>query len=120
MDNKFLYGFFATILVFVVGFFGLLATFSDLGPGETWVNRITTVFAVSLIGSVGVGFFLNKWWPVAIAVSWGFLLGGKFLSQWPDSLFPVAMLIVPILCLLGGFAGYRLRKHYIERKQARG
>ncbi len=81
MGKKFLYGFFATLLVFMVGFFGLSATFSDLGPGETWAIRIAIVFAVCFVGSVGVGFLLHKWWPAAVACSWGFLLG-EFWSQW--------------------------------------
>jgi len=112
MDKKWLYGFFATILVFVVGIFGLSATFSDFGPGESWASRIAVVYAVCLVGSVGVGYLLNKWWPAAAACSWGILLGGISLH---GSVFLVAMFVVPILCLLGGFAGYRLRKRNLER-----
>lgn len=116
MGKKFVYGPLATLLVFMVGFFGFSATFTDLGTGETWASRIAIVFAVCLVGSAGVGFLLNKWWTAAVFCSWGFLLGGAFYSQWPHAIFPVAMLVVPILCLLGGFVGYRLRKRYFEHE----
>jgi len=120
MGKKLLEGLFATLVVFVVGIFGLSATFSDLGPGETWPIRIATVLAVCLVGSAGVGFLLRKWWPAAVACSWGFLLGGVYLSQSPHTYFQVALLFAPILCVLGGFAGYQLRKRYFEHKRDRG
>ena len=112
MGKKLLFGFLATIIVFIIGSFGFSASISDLGPGET-----ALVYVVSLVGSLGVGALLYKWWPVAVACSWGVLFGGAMLHS---SHFQVAMFVVPILCLLGGFAGYQLIKLLLKRKKIQG
>ena len=40
--------------------------------------------------------------------------------DWPGwSLILVEMLVVPALCLLGGFAGFRLRQRFLAREQIR-
>ena len=117
MGKKLLFGFLATYIVIMIGMFGLSASFSDFGPGETWASRIALVYVVSLVGSLGVGALLYKWWPVAVACSWGVLFGGAMLKS---SHFQVAMFVVPILCLLGGFAGYQLIKLLLKRKKIQG
>jgi len=117
MVKKLLFGILATYIVFMIGFFGFSASLSDLGPGETWAIRMASVYVVSLVGSLGVGALLYKWWPVAVACSWGVLLGGAMLDS---SYFQVAMFVVPILCLLGGFAGYQLIKLLLKRKKIQG
>lgn len=118
VGKKLLFLAIAAVLIVAVGLFGLSATFSDLGPGETWAFRIATLLGAYVLGSVGVGFLLNKWWPAAVACSWGSVLwGGLSLfasarqGEWTaSSKLPLDLLVVPALCLLGGFAGFRLKQ----------
>jgi hypothetical protein len=113
----------AVFLILVVGIFGFIVTFSDLGPGETWMIRITTLVAVLLCGGMGVGLLLNEWWPASAACGWGpFLLGVLALlvnilqGSWTTlPLILLGVLLVPAVCLLGGWLGFRLRK-LISRK----
>jgi hypothetical protein len=115
--------FFSVMIIALVGGFGLSATFSDLGPGETWTIRITTLVAAFLFGGMGVGVLLHRWWPVAAACGWGpFLLGCLALlanirqGRWNAMLLVLGgMVIIPALSLLGGYAGFRLRQLFSRR-----
>ena len=127
MGKKLLFLAIAAILIVMVGIFGLAATFSDLGPGETWAFRIATLLAVCLLGGIGVGLLLNSWWPAAIACAWGPLLWGGLMllasvrrGVWTGWYITfLDLLVVPALCLFGGFAGFRLRQRFFAGEQTR-
>jgi hypothetical protein len=115
--------FFAVMIIALVGGYGFVAAFSDLGPGETWALRITIFVAAMLFGGMGVGLLLREWWPVSAACGWGpFLLGCLALlanirqGRWNAMLLVLlGMVMIPALSLLGGFAGFRIRQLFSRR-----
>ncbi|MBK9155459.1 MAG: hypothetical protein IPM25_14825 [Chloracidobacterium sp.] len=71
---------FAVAIAIVLGFGGLVLTFSDLGPGESWPLRITVAAAFFFISGAFVGLIQPKAWPIALLTAWGAVLMGGFIT----------------------------------------
>jgi hypothetical protein len=70
--NAFISGLFAL----VIGLFGLSLLFSDLGPGETWANRVIMLVALYAVSGLIIGYINPKLWMIAGLTAWGAALLG--------------------------------------------
>ena len=70
--NAFISGLFAL----VIELFGLSLLFSDLGPGETWANRVIMLVALYAVSGLIIGYINPKLWMIAGLTARGTVLLG--------------------------------------------
>jgi hypothetical protein len=105
-----------------VGFVGLSALFSDLGPGESQLSRDLETVAIFGVGGFTVGLLTRSRWYLAGLVAWGgvllglgSLLSGSLQGLWSYGAFSI------VCSLGGGYLGFqctRLIQRLIGRTQA--
>jgi hypothetical protein len=64
------------VLALVLGFFGLSLLFSDLGPGESWTDRLAITAAFYVASGLVIGYLNPKLWMIAGLTAWGAVLLG--------------------------------------------
>ena len=68
--------FISGLFALVIGLFGLSLLFSDLGPGETWANRVIMLVALYAVSGLIIGYINPKLWMIAGLTAWGTVLLG--------------------------------------------
>jgi hypothetical protein len=111
----------AVVLVFLVGFVGCAAFFSDPGPGaELWRRTLVTT-AIYVLGCAGIGALLEERWYVALLSSFGpmlegvealanFVLGSAAGSRGTGIFVVAGLVLTPSVSLLSSYAGARIRR----------
>ena len=56
--------FISGLFALVIGLFGLSLLFSDLGPGETWANRVIMLVALYAVSGLIIGYINPKLWMI--------------------------------------------------------
>ena len=114
----------AIVFAYFIGYFGLAAAFSDLGPSETVLNRLVVTGLVFLFGGFIVGIIEKRIWYLAGICAWGPIrvyLGIGFLGlgmvKWEA--ISVYMILPIALSLLGGYIGFRIRNRLSEIRSRR-
>jgi len=105
----------AATVIFLVGFLGLWAMFTDQGPQESLLGRGLLVTIVYVLAGAAVGVLVPKRWYVAALSAWGpalmalLTLTAKAVhGQGPplDARFLVlSLLIAPAVALASGILG---------------
>jgi peptidoglycan/LPS O-acetylase OafA/YrhL len=109
-----------------LGVIGLNLVFSDLGAGESSINRIFVSAVFFFLCGIGIGYFNPRGWVISGLCAWGSTLfgtlivmnairkyGGNALSaQEPPYISSgLIILLVPLsLALLGGYVGRNLSR----------
>ena len=68
--------FISGLFALVIGLFGLSLLFSDLGPGETWANRVIMLVALYAVSGLIIGYINPKLWMITGLTAWGAALLG--------------------------------------------
>ena len=108
---------FSVVIAFVAGFFGIAANSSDFGPeGPTFESFLTLLLFYMLVSLIiGVAF---KYWKISILSSWGSVFTSSFMffvaiDKKADvsyvAFYFTGFVIVPLICLLFGYLGSKLR-----------
>ncbi|MCC7307074.1 MAG: hypothetical protein IT173_05895 [Acidobacteria bacterium] len=113
-----------TVVAIVLGFVGLVFVFSDPGPGEGWLFRVSITMAFYFLSGVGIGYMHPGGWLIAMLIAWGGVMMGGFIvlmavarygreafnaSEPPFVASGLIMLIGSLgLTFLGGFLGKSL------------
>lgn len=111
----------AVLTALLAGLIGLSLFFSDLGPGETWTERLAIAgllfFGVGLL----LGLFHQRAWALSGLTAWGALfLGlvglltapskGLATTEWLETL---GLLLLPLgLALAGGYLGALVARRF--------
>jgi len=105
------------------GFFGFTLLFSELGPGETFFERILVIGLFYATGGAIIGFFSPSRWMLSLLFSWGaFFMGtgslmATILLKLPTA-FLTAWFFLPVfVSVLGARAGATLRGKFVYRRQ---
>lgn len=105
-------------IALVGGLFGLSAIFSDLGPGESQMQRWTLLAGIYILGSMAIGVLIPRRWYMALSIAWGPVLltipllmlifsSGPKLTTYRFLL--EGLIFIPAIVLVSGFMGSRLR-----------
>jgi hypothetical protein len=111
----------AGLLAVLLGLFGMMLMFSDLGPNETMLLRYLTIFIVFVFGGLIVGSIAGKrfWYLAALCSSAGVLFGCVTARFGFDRVLVFAMLPL-FLSLIGGYSSVLLgnvfRRWSIKRR----
>jgi hypothetical protein len=112
------------ILALLLGSFGLVLAFSDLGPGESWTGRAAVAVLFFILCGFGIGYFNPHGWLLAGLTAWGGVLPGGLIIfaaiDPPENIgvIPppnisydlIVLFIPPGLALAGGYMGKRLNQ----------
>jgi hypothetical protein len=106
----------AVLLIALLGFYGIIFFFADLGPGESWFSRLALAFTFYTIVSAIIAWLVYPRWQMALLVFWGCLavailnlqtvLGGGTESK----LNELALIVVPLAGTLLGISVIRILK----------
>jgi hypothetical protein len=101
----------AVLLIALLGFYGIIFFFADLGPGESWFVRLAIALTFYVIASAIIAWLVYPNWQITLLVLWGCLLVAilnlpTVLSEGTESrLNELALVGVP---LAGTLIGIRL------------
>ena len=109
---------FSVAIALIAGVFGILANSSEFGPvgppNKTFLFVIEFYVIVSLI----TGALAGKYWKISILSSWGSVFTSSFMffvviDKKADvgyvAFYFTGLVIVPLICLLFGYLGSKLR-----------
>lgn len=115
-----------SILAFLLGVFGLVLVFSDLGSRESWTLRILVAALFFTLCGLGIGFCNPGGWIISGLTGWGGIFMGSlivfaalrkygrfaFNAQEPPYISAgLVMLFMPVgLALAGGYIGKLLKQ----------
>jgi hypothetical protein len=63
----------AVLLIIVLGFYGIIFFFADLGPGESWFSRLAVAFTFYLVVTAIIAWLVYPRWQMGLLVLWGCL-----------------------------------------------
>jgi peptidoglycan/LPS O-acetylase OafA/YrhL len=117
----------------ILGILGLSFVFSDLGPTETLILRISLTALFFFLSGAGIGYFHSKqWWLSSLTALWSLLFGaglvvlailkkGSQVFVLPDPPYISAglmILFLPLgLSLLGGYIGNLAAQNRMSPRQ---
>ena len=118
---------FSVVIAFVAGFSGIAANSSDFGPeGPTFESFLALSLFYMIVSLIfGVAF---KYWKISILSSWGSVFTSSFMffvaiNKKMDlsygAFYFTGLVIVPLICLLFGYLGSKLRFKLINRIKGR-
>jgi hypothetical protein len=108
-------------LVLFLGFFGLSLMFGDLGPGESWPERIMTIALFFSVSGLIFGFISPERWQLASLLAWGAVLLGlgsvmANVGRGIEEVLGSFLLLLPLpLTLAAAYVGRYLRMHWTAR-----
>ena len=100
----------AVLLIALLGFYGIVFFFADLGPGESWFVRLAIAFTFYAIASAIIAWIVYPKWQMALLVLWGclsvaILNSPTVLSEGMESkLNELALVAVPLAGTLIGIS----------------
>ena len=108
---------FSIVISFLVGFMGIAANSSDFGPeGPTFESFLALSLFYMIVSLIfGLAF---KYWKISILCSWGSVFTSSFMffaaiNKKMDlsygAFYFTGLVIVPLICLLFGYLGSKLR-----------
>ena len=108
---------FSVVIAFVAGFSGIAANSSDFGPeGPTFESFLALSLFYMIVSLIfGLAF---KYWKISILSSWGSVFTSSFmffaaidkkLDVSYVAFYFTGLVIVPLVCLLFGYLGSKLR-----------
>ena len=113
---------FSVVIVLVASLVGIVANSSDFGPEGPTFKSFLIVILFYMIVSFILGIIL-KYWKIAILSSWGSVLTSSFMffaaiDKKEDvsyvAFYFKGLLIVPLICLLFGYLGSKLRFKFVS------
>ena len=109
---------FIAVIVLVVGMVGITANSSDFGPEGPTFEPFCIVLLFYIIVSLIIGIVAFKYWKISILSSWGFVITSPFmffaainnkLEIRYIAFYFTGFVIVPLICILFGYLGSKLR-----------
>jgi hypothetical protein len=106
----------AVLLIVLLGFYGIIFFFADLGPGESWFSRLALAFTFYTIASAIITWLVCPRWQLVLFVLWGCLAVAilnvqTVLSESTESkLNELALIVVPLAGTLLGISVIRITK----------
>jgi hypothetical protein len=106
----------AVLLVTLMGFYGIIFFFADLGPGMNWFSRLALAFTFYTIVSAIIAWLVYPKWQLALLVLWGCLSVAVLnletvLKEGTESkLNELALIVVPLAGTLLGISLTRILK----------
>jgi hypothetical protein len=98
----------AVVLIIVLGFYGIIFFFADLGPGESWFSRLAVALTFYTFVSAIIAWLVYPRWQMALLVLWGcvsvaILNSQTVVSESTESkLNELALIVIPLAgCALG-------------------
>ena len=111
----------AVLMIIILGFYGIIFFFADLGPGERWFSRLAVAFTFYVIVSVIIAWLVYPRWQVVLLVLWGCLSVAilnlqTVLTEGTESkLNELALIVVPLAATLFGIGVTTFLKFRIGR-----
>jgi len=109
---------FSILISFLAGFMGIAANSSDFGPEGPTFESFWVVLLFYMIVSLIIGIVAFKYWKISILSSWGSVFTSSFMffaaiNKKLDvsyvAFYFTGLVIVPLVCLLFGYLGSKLR-----------
>src|SRR5579884_3262282 len=106
----------AVLLIVLLGFYGIIFFFADLGPGESWLSRLALAFTFYTIVSAIIAWLIYPRWQMVLLVLWGCLAAAilnvqTVLREGTESkLNELALIAVPLAGSLLGISVTRILK----------